>query len=170
MNLEEVLAAAELILGGTEEIGEMQEEEDGGQGKVRGRRVAGGRGKRKRSRRQAKKKVKRRKGSSHTETEGTYMYMYVITCTLFTCTYVYLLSPFSLPSLLPLLFFSPLFYLFFSPPDDEAYDSSNDDKEPTEDSSGTDVDSSLADSGYSGPSPLSHESRYSVYYYSCTAS
>ena len=95
------------------------------------------------------------------------------TCTL--VTFVYLLSlslslPLSLPSLLPLLFFSPLFYLFFSPPDDEAYDSSNDDKEPTEDSSGTDVDSSLADSGYSGPSPLSHESRYSVYHYSCTAS
>ena len=109
MNLEEVLAAAELILGGTEEIGEMQEEEDGGQGKVRGRRVAGGRGKRKRSRRQAKKKVKRRKGSSHTETEGKYMWMYVIYMYIsYICVFTFSLSlPPSLSS-----FSSPSSFLF----------------------------------------------------------
>ena len=42
--------------------------------------------------------------------------------------------------------------------DDEAYNSSED-NDCIEDCSGTDIDSSLADSGYNGPSPLSHESR-----------
>ena len=54
------------------------------------------------------------------------------------------------------LLFTLLLYLPIS--DDEAYNSSED-NDCTEDCSGTDIDSSLADSGYNGPSPLSHESR-----------
>ena len=65
LNLEEVLAAAELILGSNEEVMEMQKENGGGRGGSVGGRRGG-----KRKRKQNKKKVKRRKINGRSKAEG----------------------------------------------------------------------------------------------------
>ena len=113
LNLDEVLAAAEMILGGTEEIKESKREL---------------RSKRKTKSSKQRKAKKRRKVQTH-DTDGLlYQHLFIATCIIII---------------------------------DEAYNSTNNTSE-SETEFTDDIDSSLADSGYSGnsSSPLSHESRY----------
>ena len=112
LNLDEVLAAAEMILGGTEEIKESKREL---------------RSKRKTKSSKQRKAKKRRKVQTH-DTDGLLcQHLFIATCDII----------------------------------DEAYNSTNNTSE-SETEFTDDIDSSLADSGYSGnsSSPLSHESRY----------